>query len=265
MPVRVVTWNINSVRIRLDLIRAFVDEYAPDILCLQEIKCMTELFPRDAFAAMGFGHQHVIGMKNYNGVAILSRLPFKAVGGEPWCGREDARHAWVALRRDVELHNFYVPSGGDVPDPAVNDKFAHKLHFLTEMANWWIARKTAGRKAVLVGDLNVAPLETDVWSHKQLLKVVSHTPVEVDHYNRVLASHEWIDAVRAFVPEDEKLYSWWSYRSPDWTRNDRGRRLDHIWVTPALAPKLRGATIERDVRGWSSTSDHVPVIADLTL
>ena len=263
MPVRIATWNVNSVRLRVDLIGHLMDEFAPDILCLQEIKVETGSFPAAPLRDIGYRHQHVIGMKNYNGVAILSRLPFKAVGGDAWCGRHDARHAWVELRRGVELHNFYVPAGGDVADPESNPKFAHKLHFMTEMANWWTARKDPARKAILVGDLNVAPLETDVWSHRQLLKVVSHTPIEVDHYNRILAAHDWVDAVRHFIPEAEKAFSWWSYRSPDWTRNDRGRRLDHIWVTPALAPKLKGAQILRDIRAWTRPSDHVPVVVDM--
>jgi len=265
MPVRVATWNVNSVRPRIDLIGHLVGEFAPDLLCLQEIKVETDLFPTDALRDLGFRHQHVIGMKGYNGVAILSRLPFKAKGGEAWCGRDDARHAWVELRGGVELHNFYVPAGGDVPDPETNPKFAHKLHFMTEMANWWTARKDPIRKAILVGDLNVAPLESDVWSHRQLLKVVSHTPVEIAHYNRILAAHDWVDAVRQFVPEDEKAFSWWSYRSADFTKNDRGRRLDHIWVTPALAPKLRDAKILRDIRAWTRPSDHVPVIVDMVI
>jgi len=263
VPVRVASWNVNSVRLRLDLIPHFVDEFAPDILCLQEIKVATGLFPGAALGALGFRHQHVVGMKGYNGVAVVSRLPFRAVGGLDMCGRDDARHIWVELRGGVELHNYYVPAGGDVPDPETNPKFAHKLHFLTDMANWWAARKDPARKAILVGDLNVAPLETDVWSHAQLRRVVTHTPIEVAHYDRIVAAHDWVDAVRRFVPEEEKLFSWWSYRSPDWTTNDRGRRLDHIWVTPALAPKLKAACILRDLRAWTRPSDHVPVLVDI--
>ncbi|MCP4326836.1 MAG: exodeoxyribonuclease III [Alphaproteobacteria bacterium] len=262
---RIATWNINSVRLRVEQIGHFTAEFAPDILCLQEIKVTTDLFPAAAMREIGFRHQHVLGMKSYNGVAVLSRLPFKATGGERWCGKDDSRHAWVELRGGVELHNYYVPAGGDVPDPETNAKFAHKLHFMTEMANWWAARKDPARKAILVGDLNVAPLETDVWSHKQLLRVVSHTPIEVEHYRRVAAAHDWVDAVRHFVPEEEKLFSWWSYRSPDWTENDRGRRLDHIWVTPALAPKLKRAQILRELRSWQQPSDHVPVMIDIAI
>ncbi len=161
---------------------------------------------------------------------------------------------------DIRLHNFYIPAGGDEPDPAVNVKFAHKLAFLDEMRGWLTGVET-DRKAILVGDLNIAPLETDVWSHKQLLRVVSHTPVETARFEEVRAAGGWVDAVRHFVPAEEKLYTWWSYRAADWAAADKGRRLDHIWVTPHLAGRLASAEVIRDARGWRRPSDHVPVIA----
>jgi exodeoxyribonuclease-3 len=115
----------------------------------------------------------------------------------------------------------------------------------------------------MVGDLNIAPLEHDVWSHKQLLKIVSHTPVEVEKLNAVQSAGDWVDGVRHFTPETEKLYSWWSYRAPDWQRADKGRRLDHIWVSPAMKNRLKAAKILRESRGWTQPSDHVPVIVDI--
>ena len=118
---------------------------------------------------------------------------------------------------------------------------------------------------MLVGDLNVAPLETDVWNHKQLLRVVSHTPVEVEHMAAWYASHDWVDAVRHFIPESENIYSWWSYRSPNWEVADKGRRLDHIWVTPALRDSLHGAEILKTARGYQPASDHAPVIVELEI
>jgi len=260
---RIATWNINSIRIRLDLVKRFVDAAAPDILCLQEIKASNEAFPADELAALGFPHQIVRGMKNYNGVAILSRMKLDEDGSRDWCGREDARHVAARLPGGAELHNFYVPAGGDVPDPDQNDKFAHKLRFLDEMVDWSGSREPGAR--ILVGDLNIAPLETDVWSHKQLLKVVSHTPVEVERLDRLMAASNWVDAVRRFVPPEEKLYSWWSYRNREWPGNDRGRRLDHIWVSPWLAPRLTAASILGEARGWDKPSDHVPVIVDIDL
>ena len=261
---RVVTWNINSVRLRAPLVRRLAAEIAPDVLCLQETKVVDELFPHDELSDL-YPHRHVRGMKAYNGVAILSRIPFTATGGRDWCDRADARHASVTFAGGVELHDFYLPSGGDEPDPDINDKFAHKLRFLDEMAAWWGEQAGPRSKRILVGDLNIAPLEHDVWSHKQLLNVVSHTPVEVERLRQVQASHGWIDAVRHFVPDDEKLYSWWSYRSRDWRESNRGRRLDHVWVTPALVKKLQAATIFADARDWTKTSDHAPVVVDIDL
>ena len=205
--VRIATWNINSVRPRIALIKRFVEAYDPDVLCLQEIKVANEHFPLAAIEKLGFPHVAMHGQKNYHGVAILSRLALEDVTTRQWCEIDDTRHNYATLPGGIELHNFYVPSGGDIPDPTANDKFAHKLKFMTEMAAWFGAQKTATKKLILVGDLNVAPLETDVWSHKQLLKVVSHTPVEVEHLERVRASRDWIDAVRHFIPDSEKLYT----------------------------------------------------------
>jgi exodeoxyribonuclease-3 len=259
---KIVTWNINSIRARLQLLERLDDEVGADVVCLQETKVVDELFPHDALEGL-YPHRHVRGMKAYNGVAILSKVPFKATGGTDWCGREDARHVTVTLAGGVEVHNFYVPAGGDVPDPAKNDKFAHKLDFLDEMAAWSAEVRKPRAKRIIVGDFNVAPLESDVWSHKQLLDVVSHTPVEVERIDALMAAHDWIDAVRHFTPEPEPLFSWWSYRARDWRASNRGRRLDHVWVTPALKPKLKGFEIVTDARDWTKASDHVPVVVEL--
>ena len=176
---KIATWNINSVRHRINLVTRFLREHQPDVLCLQETKVINELFPRAPLAKLGYEHQAIHGQKAYHGVAVISRLPFRKTGTQDFCREGHARHMAVSFENGVELHNFYVPAGGDIPDPAKNDKFAHKLHFLGEMEKFF-GRRKAHRKdpVVLVGDLNVAPLENDVWSHKQLLDVVSHTPVE---------------------------------------------------------------------------------------
>jgi exodeoxyribonuclease-3 len=238
----------------------------PDVLCLQETKCPDEHFPLEELQAFGFAHVAHRGMKGYNGVAVLSRLPFAVRGGDPdWCGKGDCRHLAVELDAPggpIELHDFYVPAGGDVPDRDANAKFAHKLDFLAEAAAWCAARGEA-RRAVLVGDLNVAPLEHDVWSHRQMLDVVSHTPVEVEALAAWRRAGAWHDAVRHFVPEDQKLYTWWSYRARDWEASDRGRRLDHVWVSQDLAGALSRHAVLKPARGWPQASDHVPVMVEI--
>ncbi len=262
---RIASWNINSIRLRLNMVRRFLRKYQPDLLCLQETKTEDELFPAQALAKAGYPHQAIHGQKSYNGVAILARVPFSQPTTFDWCGRDDCRHISVRLECGVEVHDLYVPAGGDEPDPDINPKFAHKLQLLREVTAWFGNRRGEAARAILVGDFNVAPLATDVWSHKQLLKVVSHTPIEVDLLDRLQASLDWVDAVRHFVPPQQNLYSWWSYRARDWAASDRGRRLDHIWVTPRLAESLRAAIIAREIRGWKQPSDHVPVVVDINL
>ncbi|MDR3507705.1 MAG: exodeoxyribonuclease III [Caulobacteraceae bacterium] len=268
MRLKIATWNVNSVRLRVEHIARFVAEQAPDVLCMQEIKCQEGEFPREAFEAMGLPHLAIRGQKGWHGVATASRLPFEP--GEDWvpCREGHARAVSVKVE-GVEIQNFYVPAGGDIPDRAENPKFDHKLDFLERMTQRAAAM---GPKAplMIVGDLNVAPGEFDVWSHRQMLKVVSHTPIEVEAMGRLKASAEFIDLVRAATPEPEKLFSWWSYRAADFRASNRGLRLDHIWVTPGLkdAAFATGAAISRvhdDVREWDRPSDHAPVTAELVV
>lgn len=268
MSITVCTWNINSVRIRLDIVRAAVERLAPDVLCLQETKCQDDKFPLNAIRDMGFEHIALNGQKGWHGVATFSKRPFVGVDKGDFCGKGDARHVAVtlaaehALGKPLTIHNFYVPAGGDIPDPELNPKFAHKLAFLDEVTQWPLLAASAadaGRHAVVVGDLNIAPLEADVWNHKQLLSVVSHTPVEVEKLNAFQESGPWVDVMRGFVPPAEKLFTWWSYRSPDYTVNDRGRRLDHVWASASLAPSASAMTVLKEARSWAKPSDHVPV------
>ncbi|HUA76988.1 MAG TPA: exodeoxyribonuclease III [Acetobacteraceae bacterium] len=268
LRLRIATWNINSLRLRQDRLAALVAALEPDILCLQETKVPDELFPEKVPAAIGLPYFARRGMKSYNGVAILSRIPFEPVADSPdWCGKGDCRH--VAVRLDVpggpiELHNFYVPAGGDIPDPDANPKFAHKLAFVAE-AHEHFSNLPSLARTVVVGDLNIAPLENDVWSHRQLLDVVSHTPVETKALDEWRDDAGFTDAVRHFVPADEKLFTWWSYRNRDWRLSDRGRRLDHIWVSEDLTGTLERQTILKDARDWELASDHVPVCVEMTV
>ncbi|AHK72283.1 exodeoxyribonuclease 3 [Gluconobacter oxydans DSM 3504] len=260
---RLITWNINSLRLRLPLLKQIVEQENPDIVCLQETKVPDPLFPAQALAEMGLPHQIYKGMKGYNGVAILSRYELQSVDGTPdWCTRSDCRHVAASIATPagpILLHDFYVPAGGDIPDPEENEKFAHKLAFVDEATSWFTSTPPA--RSILVGDLNIAPLEHDVWSHKQLLKIVSHTPPEIERLKAWMATG-FQDAMRTITPEPEKLYTWWSYRNRDWKKSNRGRRLDHVWMTPDLMPGLRNVRVLQDVRDWASPSDHVPVVLD---
>jgi len=253
----IASWNINSIRRRIDLVARFVVEAQPDALCLQEIKCRDGEFPTAAFRAIGLPHLHVVGQKGWHGVAIASRLPLEPLPHPAICPRGEARAAAVRIR-GLELHTLYIPAGGDLADPTANPKFAHKLETLARLQRLYAG--AGARPLVLTGDLNVAPGEHDVWSHRQLLDVVSHTPIETEALERARAAAELIDLARQFRPAPEKLFTWWSYRSPDWTRNNRGRRLDHIWASPALAARASAFAIESACRGWDSPSDHVPVL-----
>jgi exodeoxyribonuclease III len=261
---KIASWNINSVRLRIAQVARFVAETAPDVLCLQEIKCQNGEFPSAAFKQMGLKHLHVVGQKGWHGVAIASRIKLEPLQ-IALCPRGEARLAAVKVD-GVELHNLYVPAGADVPDRTINEKFGHKLDFVEAMRVFYKKRKGGG-PIVLVGDLNIAPGEHDVWSHKQLLDVVSHTPAETDGLNRIRDQGGFVDLARLHRPDPEKLFTWWSYRSPDWTVNNRGRRLDHVWASADLAPASRSEAFAIHVacRSWEKPSDHVPVAAGLKL
>jgi exodeoxyribonuclease III len=262
MPFTLATWNINSVRLREGLVARLLRDEAPDVLCLQECKSPVDKIPVEQFQALGYSHMVARGQKGYNGVAILSKLPLEDAGGEDFAALGHARHVAARLPNGVVIHNCYVPAGGDIPDRTENEKFGQKLDFLTQMRDHFHAGKP--QKAILVGDLNIAPREDDVWSHKALLKIVSHTPIEVEHLAQTQDAGRWVDVTRQDIPQG-LLYSWWSYRAADWDAADKGRRLDHIWATPDIANAAHGSRILRPCRGWEQPSDHVPVFATFDL
>jgi exodeoxyribonuclease III len=265
------TWNINSVRLRIDLVAKFIKAVRPEILCLQETKCPDDKFPLKRFKRLGYEAVALNGQKGYHGVVVLSRLPFERYDIQSFCGKTDCRHVSAVfgeragLRDPITVHNFYVPAGGDIPDPELNPKFAHKLAFLDEMRDCATLRPAPSERAILVGDLNVAPLEHDVWSHKQMLRVVSHTPVECEKFTGALGAGGWVDSMRELTPEPAKLYTWWSYRALDWANADKGRRLDHVCTSPMLADRVSEIRIAKSYRGAERPSDHVPVTAVLEL
>ena len=262
MAFTLATWNINSVRLREDLVARLLREEAPDVLCLQECKSPVDKIPMAQFKELGYGHIVARGQKGYNGVAILSRLPLVDVGDKDFADLGHARHVAARLENGTTIHNFYVPAGGDEPDRDKNEKFGQKLDYLTDMRDWFKAE--APEKAILVGDLNIAPREDDVWDHKKLLKVVSHTPIEVEHFTEVMDAGGWCDVTRNDIPEG-RLYSWWSYRARDWDAADKGRRLDHVWATADIKTAAHSSRVLRDARGWEKPSDHAPVFATFDL
>ena len=174
-PFSIASWNINSVRLRVELVSKFLKLAEPDIMCLQETKCTDENLPLENFKKLGYKFAAFKGEKSYNGVLILSKQKIVNVEKFNFCGKDDARHIGIELEDGIKVHNLYIPAGGDLPDTKVNPKFEHKISFLSEIKEFF---KGEQKKTIIVGDFNIAPLPDDVWSHKALLNVVSHTKIE---------------------------------------------------------------------------------------
>ena len=256
---KIASWNINSVRARAEIVQKFLTEEAPDILCLQETKVRDTEFPRELFQRLGYKHLFICGQPMHHGVAIVSKVPLREDHRHDWQDNGEARHIGVLLENGVRLENVYVPAGGDIPDREQNVKFGQKLDFVARMTRWSDA---LDRPTIIVGDFNIAPLACDVWSHKQLLNVVSHTPIEVEALTRLQDSNDWVDLGRHFHPAPQRLHTWWSYRSPDWSKNDRGRRLDHMWATGEIAKQAVAHRVYEPCRNWVRPSDHVPLMTE---
>jgi len=262
--VSIATWNINSVRLRADQVVRFLEQERPDVLCLQEIKCAEHLFPHEVFEAAGYTHRVVHGQKGYHGVATVSRIPLREISRHDWQDNGEARHIGVELLgpgQGMVLENVYIPAGGDIPDREANPKFGQKLDFLGRMTRW---AEQLDRPTLIVGDFNIAPLDCDVYDHKALLKVVSHTPLEVETLQRFADAHGWVDLGRKHIPAPERNWTWWSYRT-FWQEKDRGRRLDHMWASPELAAQSAGHRLVEETRRWDQPSDHVPLVTEFAL
>ena len=186
---KIASWNVNSVRARIAIVERFLREEAPDVLCLQETKAEDKVFPAQLFRDLGYVHQKLNGQRMHHGVAILSKVPLNDEGRHDWQDNGEARHVGARLPHGIRLENVYVPAGGDIPDRKLNPKFGQKLDFIGRMTRW--SEKLA-EPTLIVGDFNVAPLECDVWSHKALIDVVSHTPVEVEALTRLQQAHDWV-------------------------------------------------------------------------
>ena len=256
---RIASWNINSVRARLDIVERYLRDEAPDILCLQETKVIDELFPEGPFRQLGYRNFAINGMPAYHGVGIISKVPLRNIEKLDWQANGEARHVGVEIADGIRLNNVYIPAGGEIPDRDENPKFGQKLDFLERMTVW---SKGLDGKSILTGDFNIAPLENDVWSHTQLRNVVSHTEIEIEGLARLQSAASWVDLAREFVHPSEPLYTWWSYRARDWETSNKGRRLDHMWVTPDLKPAAKSHRVDKMCRSWGKPSDHAPIITE---
>lgn len=256
----VISWNINSVRRRIDQLIRVIDLYEPDIICLQELKADEGVVPLDVLSDAGFTHHAVAAQPGYNGVAIASRHQLTDVTRFTWAERDDARHVFARVRdTQIGIHCVYVPAGGDVPDRDKNPKFDFKLRFLDALADHFAGSYGFRDPMILAGDLNVAPLPADVWDHVKLRNIITHTEIEIAALERVKRSLNWIDTQREVSGDDDPVFTWWSYRAADWEKVNKGRRLDHIWVTPGLKDAIADVEVLTAVRHWSPPSDHAPV------
>jgi len=259
---KIATWNVNSVKARLETVVAWVKEAAPDVAVLQEIKCQDDAFPRQAFEDLGYNCT-VHGQKTYNGVAILSRRPVEDVmvrlpGGD---GDDHARYieATVAGKDGtVRIASIYAPNG----NPIGTEKFTYKLG--------WLARLHARAKALLLeeepfalmGDYNVIPTPDDVWDAKAWMGDALYQPEARAALQRI-ENLGLADAFRACHAETNR-YTFWDYQAGAWQK-DHGIRIDHIMLSPQAADRLKACGIDKHVRGWDKPSDHVPVWCELAI
>jgi exodeoxyribonuclease-3 len=252
------TWNINSIAVRLPHVLEWLEAARPDVLCLQETKSPDERFPSDAFAEIGYCSQ-LFGQRTYNGVAILARGEIKDVHrGFSGVGRESQSRLLAATVAGVRVVNVYVPNGQTVG----SEKFDYKLTWLKRLRAFFDANYRRDEQVLLCGDFNIAPEDRDVyspdaWRGKVLFSAEEHEALA--H----LQAWGFVDAFRLHVQEGGH-YTWWDYRAMAFRRN-AGLRIDHIWVSPALAKLSTRAWIDRAPRKWERPSDHAPVIAEFAI
>ena len=259
---RIATWNVNGIRPRLEQIKQVLTQWDIDILCMQETKIDDSIFPHQDFEDLGYQHRMIVGQKAYHGVAIVSRLPFAQQFRQVFAGVDDKRHAAVKVA-GLELHCFYCPAGGDVPDRDKNPKFDHKMRFYADAKQWFLDNRSAQDPLLLLGDFNIAPHENDVWNHRKLSKSVGHSPLEVETYLDFQNALQFQDLPRKALSFDDKLFSWWGYRYPQSVQKDYGWRLDHAWATPLLDERIKATAHVKDTRLWEKPSDHIPILIDL--
>ena len=259
---RVATWNVNSIKQRLDNLLAWLTERQPDVVCLQETKCVDEGFPREPIESLGF-NVAVHGQKTFNGVAILSKLPFEEVTPRlPGDARDDhARFLEAVVATDhgvLRIASIYLPNG----NPPEGEKYAYKMDWMERLIAYTRARLALEEPLVLAGDYNVIPNEIDARNPAAWTSDALFLPRTREKF-RTLRTLGLTDAVRA-GSDAGGLYTFWDYQAGAWQKNN-GIRIDHILLSPQAADHLIKVDIDRHVRAWDKPSDHVPVVAELAL
>ncbi|MFZ5475741.1 MAG: exodeoxyribonuclease III [Myxococcota bacterium] len=249
----ITSWNVNSLRARLDRVLAWVDAHEPDVLCMQEVKCVDGEFPFEPFRARGY-HVETFGQKTYNGVAIASRAPMSDVArGLPDAGDPQARG--ITARVDgVRVVNLYVPNGGDL----TSDKYTYKLGWLEKLKD--AVSPFCGEPLVVCGDFNIAPSDDDVYDPAGWKGQVLCSDAERERF-RSLLDLGLVDAFRVFEKRPRQ-YTWWDYRGNMWSQNN-GLRIDHHLLSPQVAARAIDVTVDLDERGRTQASDHAPVTLHL--
>jgi exodeoxyribonuclease-3 len=255
--VKIATWNVNSIRMRLPRLLAWLERRQPDVVCLQETKVEDERFPFAEVETLGY-RALASGEKSYNGVAVLSRAEATEVirclpGDDP----DPQRRVLAATVSGVRIVNVYAPNGGELGSP----RYTYKLEWYRRLRAFLDAAFDAGQDLVLCGDLNIAPEDRDIWDPEQWRGQVMCTEPERDCF-RSLTGWGLTDSLRMHAPETCGLYTWWDYRAGAFHRN-WGLRIDHILLTPSLAKRCSTVEIDRDERKGPKPSDHVPVVATL--
>ena len=258
---RIATWNVNSVNARLETVVRWFEEAQPDVACLQEIKCVDEKFPSEAFERLGYNIA-VHGQKTYNGVALLSKSPLEDVrrGLPDGEGDDHARYieAVVSGPQPVRVASIYLPNG----NPISTEKFAYKLAWMDRLRRHVESLLAFEEPLALVGDYNVIPEERDAENPRNWVEDALFQP----ETRAAFRGLKWLGLTDAYLQADGApgAYTFWDYQAGAWQRNN-GIRIDHALLSPQAADRLRGVSIHRDVRGWDKPSDHVPLVIELDL
>jgi exodeoxyribonuclease-3 len=254
--VKIATWNVNSIKSRLEHVIKWCKLNEPDVLCLQETKVIDEKFPRKKLQAIGYPRIELLGERGYNGVAIISKLPLSNVQKNLPGEKAPAQSRLIsATIGNIQLVNVYGPHGTS----RGTEKYAFKLDWISRLRGYFDKKFATDSNVILCGDLNVAPHELDVWSVPEWRNKLHFTKPERDAIQD-LKKWGFVDVFRQ-INGDEKEFSWWSNYRHDFEK-DRGLRIDHIWASPPVAERCTDCWIDKDPRGWEHPSDHAPVVAE---